>query len=190
MDCVANASLGPNQQSGCTVNVPTGNIALNRYDPFQDVTRSGVLWGGLRGEDGLYSAKFQRVKSNAQANRIAREFGYDNAEELKLDLTGSRTTSKFDVYRDTATGRYFVSARNGERVERVYLPDRVQAPDDAEFEDDPPPSGGGGCGGEMAAGAGGCGGIFPIVPIPAPGTPVPVMPGNPFPVPAPVPAVL
>lgn len=145
----------------------------------------------MRGDDGLYSAEFQRVKSNFRANRIAREFGFGNAEDLKLDLTGSRTTSKFDIYKDTRTGRYFVAAKNGERVERVYLPERVQPSVDSEFKDDPPPppSGGGGCGGEWAAGAGGCGGIF-IVLIPAPGTPVPVMPGFPVPAPAPIPILL
>jgi hypothetical protein len=64
--------------------------------------------GGL----GLHRGDLKKVSSR-QANSIARDADYKDAEDMKRQLTGSRNTGPFDVYKDTKTGDYYILGKGG-----------------------------------------------------------------------------
>lgn len=50
------------------------------------------------------SSSLKKIRSNARANEIARQLGYDGAEDLKEAFVGRSSISKFNMMYDTKTG--------------------------------------------------------------------------------------
>jgi RHS repeat-associated protein len=73
------------------------------------------------GEPTEAGSQFKKLTTN-RANRVAREYGYADAEELKQEELGVSRTGGINLYKDTDNGQYFI-ARDPSVIEgRTYLP--------------------------------------------------------------------
>ncbi|ELK8000288.1 hypothetical protein RVZ25_001656 [Listeria monocytogenes] len=77
-----------------TVVVNSGaNFFQDAKDLFSNIEASGT---------NKYDLK--KVKNNKEANKIAKEFGYEGAEDLKQSYVGKGAISKFNMKYDSKTG--------------------------------------------------------------------------------------
>jgi len=85
--------------------VATADMAKILKQLYQlNMSANGESDAGSRNEE-TNSGNYKEVKGNKAANDVAKEHGYRDAHDLKESHVGSKDSPKFDIYKDSKTGK-------------------------------------------------------------------------------------
>jgi RHS repeat-associated protein len=72
--------------------------------------------GGNGGSENNDNLSLKKIKNNNRANEVAKDNGFDGAEDLKRAYVKKGNESKFDMYRNTKTGEIWLKAKQGKAL--------------------------------------------------------------------------
>ena len=63
---------------------------------------------------------YKKVNGNDAANQLAQEHGYEDAHDLKEAYVGKKDVAKFDIYKDSKTGKLQLQSKDGTKKIDVH----------------------------------------------------------------------